>query len=53
MNKVSIETILEDGIPYALSLSNSDELSEERLKEMFDIMIFQLEKRIKEHKINE
>jgi hypothetical protein len=47
MNKVSIETILEDGIPYTLSLSSSDELSVEILKEMFDIMIFQLEKKNK------
>ena len=53
MNKISIETILEDGMPYTLSLSSSDELSVERLKEMFNTIMFQLEKRIKEHKINE
>jgi hypothetical protein len=51
MNKVSIETILEYSIPYSVSLSNSDELSIERLKGMFNTLIFQLEKRVKEHKV--
>jgi hypothetical protein len=53
MNKVSIETILEDNTPYSVSLSNLDKLNIERIKGMFEALIYQLEKRIKEHKINE